>query len=504
MAATGKQTLLCAGLIALMSLVGACAGLVAGVSRIFPNPGAGKEHTVAYPLPHHIAKYPGGTSLRFAMVHDVIHERFARHGRAYYAQRNRRTQEALETQRKQLRPGECPPEKYLALLDDLGAGLELLGEPEEAIRVLRDKRAEQERHGLGGRLVYTTYANLGTFLIHAGFPQAQRGEEQGRERMKEGLTLLDASIKVNPQAHFGREVWQVVSGEFFLAVVNDPSLLLRFDMVGNRLDAEVDPGSRDCLLPGSENTMNIPPWGVYGMNRGAAAFLKHQDSREDPKNSMRGELRKQITLVGAEKGWASAVRTAHKEPVPFDEPTLGIIGMWRTGDGANPHFALALGEIMMRVGQRYIAWNAYERGVRLAGRFWPDAKIQQQFIAHCRRRQAVIEQQLPNNTRERLRPAFEEELTRGQGYQQAYQRYEAEQIAAGADVESPTFHDAFHAKHGPIASPVGPEDRYVVDRHVPIVSDISVHAIVLFAGLFAFVTAVVLRVRERFSQTHPQ
>src|SRR5262249_37386001 len=160
--------------------------------------------------------------------------------------------------------------------------------------------------------------------------------------------------------------------------------------------------------------------------------------------------------------WASAVKTTHRGPVPFDEPTLGIIGMWRAGGGANPHFALALGEIMMRVGQRDIAWNAYERAVRLSGRFWPDPQLQKQFVAHCRRRQAVIEAQLPEDARERLRPAFEAELAHGQRYQDAYQRYEAEQIKAGADIESPTFYDAFHAKQGPIASPVGQEDKYVV------------------------------------------
>ena len=50
--------------------------------------------------------------------------------------------------------------------------------------------------------------------------------------------------------------------------------------------------------------------------------------------------------------------SSHRKPVPFDEPALGIIGMWRQGGGANPHFALALGETMLRVGQRYIAWCA--------------------------------------------------------------------------------------------------------------------------------------------------
>ena len=45
------------------------------------------QHSVIeaqYPLPHHIPKYSGNLTLRFAMVHDVIHERFPRHGPDYY------------------------------------------------------------------------------------------------------------------------------------------------------------------------------------------------------------------------------------------------------------------------------------------------------------------------------------------------------------------------------------------------------------------------------------
>ena len=43
---------------------------------------------------------------------------------------------------------------------------------------------------------------------------------------------------------------------------------------------------------------------------------------------------------------------------PFDEPTLGLVGMWTLGGGANPHFAMALGHLMESVQQRRIAWDA--------------------------------------------------------------------------------------------------------------------------------------------------
>src|SRR5262249_28912743 len=150
-----------------------------------------------------------------------------------------------------------------------------------------------------------------------------------------------------------------------------------------------------------------------------------------------------------------AVPNSHQKPVPFDEPTLGIIGMWRLGGGANPHFALALGEIMLRVGQRYIAWCAFERAAGMADRIWLEVDIQQQFVTHCRRRQQLIEQQLPAEEVAKLRPRFDAELAYGQRYQQEYQQYEVERIGAAVSLDDVHFYDDFNATHPPSASPVG-------------------------------------------------
>src|SRR6476659_781829 len=78
------------------------------------------SRTTVLPFPHHIPNMPGGVSLRFAMVQDVLHERFARHGRAYYTERNRRAREDLA----RLELGD----RSFALMDDLGVGLDHLGE----------------------------------------------------------------------------------------------------------------------------------------------------------------------------------------------------------------------------------------------------------------------------------------------------------------------------------------------------------------------------------------
>jgi hypothetical protein len=224
-----------------------------------------------YPV-HHNLLIGGGLVLLVGA--DVIHERFAKHGQAHYRERDRLTRQALQ--------GLAPDDSAgFALSDDLGTGLERLGRSDDAVAVMRDKLARQQANGLCGRDLYTSYANLGTFLIHGSFTKAASGDASAKARCQDEL----------------------VPG-FFTS--------------GIPLDA-------------------VSRW---------------------PEVS---PIRLHMTKVGAESGWENVAVPSHRSPVPFDEPVLGIIGMWRQGGGANPHFALALGETMLRVGQRYIAWVAYER-----------------------------------------------------------------------------------------------------------------------------------------------
>jgi hypothetical protein len=243
---------------------------------------------------------------------------------------------------------------------------------------------------------------------------------------------------------------------------------------------------------------------MTGLPRSFESGLWSRVTRYTASRDFNQEHRNLITRVGAEAGW-SDVDTSQPIPSPFDEPTLGIIGMWRLGSGANPYFALALGEIMLRVGQRYIAWTAFERAALMAGGIWPDAKIQEGILAHCRRRQKGIEEQLPAREVVELRPRFEKELAFGQRYQKAYQGYEAATIAQGLSIDDPRFYDGFdfEARLGPIASPIGDEDRFVVERR-PSWPRWSWPAVLFYSGLFAFITAVVLKLCQHFAPPPPK
>lgn len=401
------------------------------------------------PLPHHVPEHRGGVSFRFAMLHDVIHERFPKHGPAHYQERNRLVREKLS---------ELAPDDPVAfeLSDDLAAGLERLGNPDQAVEVMRKKLQLQEARGLSGRALYTSYANLGTFLIHASFPKAIAGNQAAREHFREGLKYVKQSVDVNPEAHFGRERWQASIAEFLLNAMNDPKLLLYSDCLRHKLDIGIEDMVDKVYLrrppQGRPYNRNFVESGKDKMKTLLDAGQRLDNPNVWPELEF---LRDFITPVDGSRD--------NEVGIGFDSPMMGIIGMWRQGGGANPHFALAVGETMLRVGQRYLAWAAYERASKLADRYWPDPALQEFLRIHCQRRQAEIEATFARDkeTVADLRSRFEAELAHGQGYQRAYQDYEAAKIAEGVPINDPHFFDEFHAGREPIASTVGPEEWYV-------------------------------------------
>lgn len=459
------------------TLAGGCAGNIVGtVMHLLPSQQRYPFLAQRFRLPHHVPSTDGGLSLRFAMVHDVLHERFPKHGDAWYESRNKSILQKLE----QLSANDV---NRWPLLDDLSVGLDRLGRPVEAIPYLRDKLTQQEAGGISGVELYTTFANLGTVLIHAHMGQSLRGDKEATPLVEEGLSLIQRSIDVNPGAHFGRERWQLSIAEFIKATGEDPTLLTRFDCVGNRLDMEID-----RILNREENWTDTG----YGRPNTVDFTRRTQAIDEVPEFFVEGvnvddswlwqelsPIRNYVTRIGAEKGWEQVNVPSHRKAVPFDEPVLGIIGMWRQGGGANPHFSLALGEIMLRVGQRYIAWNAYERTLMLADRYSADSSTKDFLKQHCRNRQASIEKTLhpgaentgtqnfrglqfhspPEQiTVEQLRAAFQHDLEAGFDYQNAYQAYEEQELAKRRSTDDKQFFREFDRDHGPLITKVGSEE----------------------------------------------
>jgi len=215
------------------------------IGPVFP----GHRILLTGPAPYRIPRTFGGTALRLAMVHDVLHQRYPRHGSAYYEHRVDKVREQLAG--IDLESG--PALDELALLDDLSAALDHLGRPADAVEVQERKLRLLARHypdslaaipppffddpaciGIDGteesmrRLArpdpdparmsaYRTHANLGTHRIHSSFRNALAGDNAARARLEEGLEHIRAAIGIRPGAHFGREEWQCNAVETLLA-----------------------------------------------------------------------------------------------------------------------------------------------------------------------------------------------------------------------------------------------------------------------------------------------
>jgi len=312
---------------------------VGSVPHVVPQPSKYPFLAELIPLPHHVPKYPGGVSFRFAMAHDVIHERFPKFGPAHYQERDRLTREKLR------RLAADDPAGF-PLADDLGAGLDRLGRSDEAVAVIREKLARQQARGLAGRDLYTSHANLGTFLIHGSFKPAMSGDAAARDRFREGVASIRQSVEVNPEAHFGREQWQAAIAEFLLAAMDDPALLKTFDCLGNRLDLGIEEAlnREGNWVQTGYGRPNDAAFSQGKVDDEVQAFFRPGVPVDEPSRWPEvSPIRRHITKLGAESGWEDVAVPSHRSPVPFDEPVLGIIGMWRQGGGANPHFALALG-----------------------------------------------------------------------------------------------------------------------------------------------------------------
>jgi hypothetical protein len=390
------------------------------------------------------------------MVHDVIHERYPRHGPAFYRERERLARERLAV----LHPAS---EAALALTDDIAVGLDRTGRTDEAIALMRDKLKRQEAVGLTGKDLYSSYANLGEFLVRGNLSAMLGGDEAARDRVREGRALLRKSLDVNPTAHFGREEWQLIALDVLLEAGSDPDLLRKCDLIGNRLDVTIDiPRDDQQFAPfgDTEAVFGRPYERFYGesIRPGRSPVDGVTDENQ------RKQVRQFISSVGGETPPGRSGGPKRGRRAPFDEPALWLIGEWRQGGGPSPHLALGLGEIMLRVGQRYLAWNCYERAFRMADQFAPKPDLQQFLRDHCRGRQGAIEKSLKPEEAAGLRPKFEAELAFGEAYQRDFQAYTDDKIAAGANLNDEHFFDEFHAGRPPIASQVGPEEWYAASR----------------------------------------
>ncbi|MBA2116520.1 hypothetical protein [Bremerella alba] len=115
---------------------------------------------------------------QYPEVHELIAGHFVRHSDAYYQWRiGDRTTKSVDQR---------TPDDY----NDIAVAYDKLGQHDKAIETIREKMDRWPDENL-----YESQANLGTFLIHSG-------------KFDDGLVHIQRAIEINPDAHFGREIYQ--------------------------------------------------------------------------------------------------------------------------------------------------------------------------------------------------------------------------------------------------------------------------------------------------------
>src|SRR5262249_24474844 len=122
---------------------------------------------------------------RFPTALELITGKFLRHTPEFYYWR-------IDDRVRKLRsdPDNLP---YYA---DLAVAYEKTGQHDKALETILAKDAKKPS-------VYETESNLGTFLMING-------------RLEDGLKHIDAALRINPDAHFGREKYQKKLAEYMI------------------------------------------------------------------------------------------------------------------------------------------------------------------------------------------------------------------------------------------------------------------------------------------------
>lgn len=180
---------------------------------------------------------------QFPAALELITGKFLRHSDAYYRWR-------IADRLPQI---ERTPEA-LHLYDDLAVAYDKVGEHDKAISVMLQK-AEREP-GL-----YTTEANLGTFYIHAG--------EYDR-----GLDHIRHAIEINPDAHFGREIYQQLLVEYMLARSRSSEIRLPLDDAERRFPNERAHGFANFVLEAQQTDLGDEDAEVDRALKGVLGMLR--------------------------------------------------------------------------------------------------------------------------------------------------------------------------------------------------------------------------------------
>lgn len=320
---------------------------------------------------------------------DTIVGRFDRYPDLYYQMRLDRAAKALATN----------PD-LLEELDDAAMASERLGKSDDAVAWLEKKHAVLERlKAAKGELdpiykdhQYRYLANLGTTLAHRWLRDGANREKM--DDLNRSRDLIAEAIALNPQAHFGREKFQLMAIEWLIApkVTEYESLPLFVPLeddnwlmprTGTREQyADAEAGVRGLIVLGAawESVDVFATYGAIHGIRGDAsisylAFLRMKELLESGKKSLAPQGESPMTIDDV----LSLVAVMEKEELErFYSDARREADAWRASRNAYILERLNRGE---HPDTHPDFWNAWQEPPKVAfpdgffGRAGPEARI---------------------------------------------------------------------------------------------------------------------------------
>lgn len=363
----------------------------------------------------------------FPKTLELITGKFVRHSTAFYKWR-------VEDRLRQLEHNPNDP----ALYDDLAVAYDKTGNQAEAIAaILRKEKIAPDR--------YETAANLGTFHIHAG-------------NFEKGLAHINRAIEMNPDAHFGREVYQKLLVEYVLKNRQDGAVvipLFRHDAANRWTDERV--------------FLNAETEGALGFGK----FVLEKRPQPNP-SAERAELRRAV------KGVQGMMRFGH-----YDSPVLlEALGMLLLSD------TIDFDGDAKRLAARAFLKASYDSTDKQAA---ADYRILAKSALSGQTRSANTTDQIKLEDVERKFKSELEEAT--EWFEGGIARDEARWIAAGLNVD-----ELFDSKYRTEPThPLGPKQQRPM--HASLVISWIIVAILVAIGLLA--AAVRFYLRRQDATRHP-
>ena len=250
-----------------------------------------------------------------------------------------------------------------AAIDNLAVALYRTNEKDNAIAVLLDKEKRFPDQ-------YTTSSNLATFYMLSGDSAS-------------AVPLLEKAIKINPDAHFGREKYQLQLAKFLVEAAKQKEYPTD-DFLGTTLLQAAESRYTNWSKPGD---------------------LASEDAKA----------------------------------------MQGILGMIRFGTDGSPDLWYALGNLLMKKGDRHLAVRAYNRAIETGH---PRANEIKDLAKTAE--SSISEGQPVMPTPEQIR----KERDAGMAWSREYMAYTDNLIRAGKDPENESNFESFYDRAGRATIPV--------------------------------------------------